>query len=214
MKKDFKTSLAKISPAPVIIIISFLAVIIFSFTACINAKKVQRWNDDHPELEAKNCFQKYPARPGDTTVSNTVDSFDYSRDLFDVNEYINVLNSINDSLAAVLQLKDTACNKYVSALQKQKMQILKLQDKASNMRPLIIHNDTVFRKLDSAALHGFRLENSRLLGEIENNEKDLASSKSVAKIRMWMLIASCILNVLLIVLLFKKKSNPVINAVT
>lgn len=206
-----RKSIGQVDPSLAIILLIFLAVIIFSFASCTTEKKVQAWNDNHQEKASKYCADHWPPQGGDTIINVTIDSSEYTRAMSDLNETVYYLNEINDSLIREIAQGDTACSKYARTLQEQKNKIGQLQMAAREVKPKIITITSIKTVIDSALAVSLKLKNKRLETDAAAKDKDIGRLKGDKKTYTWMLISAGLLILLLMVLLFKKKSNPILG---
>ncbi|HEU4574624.1 MAG TPA: hypothetical protein VFS36_06440 [Chitinophagaceae bacterium] len=189
-----------------------ILLLIIILTGCLTPKKVARWNNEHPEEEAANCAAKYPCQPGDTTIISTVDSTGYLQSIQDLESSVLWLNQVNDSLLDVIA-KDTAkhqdsgCTKYAPVIKKQAQEIASLKYQLRNIPPIVITDSVYVPYIDSAPLTALRLALDKEQAGRQKAEKELMTKQGQANTRLWMFIASAVLNLLLIILLFRKKSS-------
>ena len=176
-------------------------------------EKVKVWNALHPEKEAKNCAEKYPCK-GDSIITVSFDSSEYLLTIEDLIQRFLIVDNLNDSLLQELDYRDSACKKYAPVISRLRSEVAQLQYQVQHQKPVIQKETITNTIVDSAALKGALLENARILKENaqlikerdEWKEKALTSSGN-AKARLWMAIASGVLNLFLMVLLFKRRQT-------
>lgn len=190
--------------------IAAVTIILLVLFGCVNQKKVTRWNNEHARQAAEYAEKHFPCQPGDTTViSNFIDSAAYNQSIVELNESLDVLNEINDSLLYRLLNIDTSCKQYVSVISRLQKKAEDLQYQVKHVKPTVVTVEKVHTVIDSAKAVATRLMNDELVTENNDQEKQIIQWKGTARIRLWMLISSGLANLLLAFFLFKKKSNPI-----
>jgi hypothetical protein len=188
--------------------ISFwLAVFILAFFfgcsvgGCTTQSKVQNWNNKHPELAAQYCADKFPAK--DSVSIKEVflpgDSAEYLKSIDDLNQSVNALNEINDSLIRVL-VADTACNKYlftIRSLQRENT-ILRQKIAAIKCPKDTIRKDSIIYRRDRAQefvletqINALQQDTSKLKAQVAGLKGKVSSKNK----HIWWLIIALALSV-------------------
>jgi hypothetical protein len=176
------------------------------YTGCVTQSKVDSWNQKHPDAEAKNCAVKYPCiLPPADTIFTPGDSTQFKISLEALMLQLDSIRLQNDSLASVLHI-DSNCRKFEAAVHSLQLRNAALQKLVNEFNcPSSTITITVPIK-DSAETHAMRLQLQRTQEQLQQTQSTLTSTKSVCKVRFWMLIASWLLIVLIVYILFKIKS--------
>lgn len=180
----------------------WLAVFILAFffgcsiSGCTTQSKVQNWNNKHPELAAQYCADKFPAK--DSVYVKEVllpgDSTEYLKSIDDLNQSVNALNEINDSLIRVL-VTDTACNKYLftirslqreNAILKQKIAVIKCPKDTIRKDSIIIRRDRAREFVLEAQIAALQQDTAKLKAQVLGL-KEKVSGKN--KLIWWLIIA-------------------------
>jgi hypothetical protein len=177
-----------------------------TLTGCLTEKKVSRWNQEHPRQAAEYCAEKFPAQIGDTITLTRSDSTDYLQYIADLEHSVQDLNAVNDSLIFQALSADTSCRRYWHFFSNYRSSVDGLLQRLNKAPPVIIYRDKIVPIKDSAKAVADRLTIDELSIEKNVLQKDLIRVQATSKVRLWMLIASCVLNMLLAVLLFKRSS--------
>lgn len=133
----------------VILSVCFVAI---AFSSCLTQRKVEDWNRKHPDQSAAYCATHFPCKVQDSTVTEQTDSTAYNEAVDELNQSVNALNAINDSLLFELQHKDTVCTKYAPVILKLQAKMNALRDSIKNIPPKIIEKKIRARWVDNAAI--------------------------------------------------------------
>jgi hypothetical protein len=211
----YRTS-ANLGAALVLLFILFLMALM---TSCTTAKKATHYFNNHLEVGAKWCAEVFPVAEVDSNSTTTFDSTAYIVSLKELQEWVNHLNNINDSLLYELIDKDTTCSKYAPIIRYLRAQNDKLNDKLGNIKPIVKYEYKEKKVLDSALMRARGAAAARrievLEGQITEKDKQIAvlssklkEAKEAVKEKATELWLHRLLIVVLLLWIFRK---PIIN---
>lgn len=179
-------------------------------SSCVTRKKVDRWNAEHPQQEAANCAGKYPCRPGEPVVKDSIVYADNSQQLALIDSLAALADSLlirrrSDSMQALISHKDC-----LDVVEGQDKEVRRLASEVAKLKNRPCRPDTLIREklipyVDSAANVANRLRAMAAEKRGTELERRLVKAEGMASSRLWMFIAACAVLLLLLVLLFRKR---------